>query len=565
MQEQETQRKHIPLRIHLRPSSTTQQTNGQKQTVASTSAALTPPYASQSQQIKELLRLGNLLRADIGLNEVLHKIAASTSACTGFGMIAIGLNNEEGDIYVRPVAFAGTSDEDELLIRANPITVEQMHSLLRPEFRISQSYFISHVHEDVMAGIPTVLPNMPIVEGATGTWYPGDNLITPLISTREQKLLGFLSLDKPEDGKIPTTEHIEIIELFSQQAAIAIDNAHIFQERERERNELEQGITELREDMERIRNGDLSVQVRTTHQKLQPIGEAINSTMHEISTILGSAQKVMQAVDEHTRDVQYTSDLLAHDTEQQDQQITHIANVIDTFATAIHKVSDSAADLVTMANEATEATHAGQEVVDRAIDGMGKVREATLQSERTMKHLSESGQEVNDTLNAVTDLNTRMHLLALNAAIEAARAGEQGQGFVVVAQEIRTLSMNCAEASRKVAGYIRSMQQETAATAHSVEQSTQQVVEQTERVTQTGLTLDAIDIATERMARLVQHIGTTADGQAQSSRLVVHTIGEIRRMTSEINTHMREARQSVSHLTELNNALRARLSVFRVV
>ena len=566
MQEQETQRKNIPLRIHLRPSSTAQQTNGQKQTVDSTSAALTPPCASHSraQQIKEVLRLGNLLRADIGLNEVLHKIAASTSACTGFRILVVCLV-EEGNNQTRPVAFAGASEEAERLIHANPITIEQMHTLMRPEFRISQSYFISHEHKDVLAGITVVRPIAIVPENTTDIWHPEDMLLTPLISSRAQKLLGFLSLDNPEDGKVPLAEHIEIIELFAQQAAIAIDNARIFQEQERERNELEMGITELREDMERIRNGDLSVQVRTAHQKLQPIGEAINSTMREISTILGSAQKVMQAVDEHTHDVHYTSELLAHETAQQEQQITSIARIIDTFATAIHKVSDGAADLVTMANEATEATHAGQEVVDRAIDGMGKVREATLQSERTMKHLSESGQEVNDTLNAVTDLNTRMHLLALNAAIEAARAGEQGQGFVVVAQEIRTLSMNCAEASRKVGVYIRSMQQETAATAHSVGQSTQQVVDQTELVTQTGLTLDAIDIATERMARLVQNIGTTADGQAQSSRHVVHAIGEIRRMTSEINIHMREVRQSVSHLTELNNALRARLSVFRVM
>ena len=566
MQEQETQRKHIPLRIHLRPSSTAQQTNGQKQMVDSTSAALTPPCASHSraQQIKEVLRLGNLLRADIGLNEVLHKIAASTSACTGFRILVVCLV-EEGNNQTRPVAFAGASEEAERLIHANPITIEQMHALMRPEFRISQSYFISHEHKDVLAGITVVRPIAIVPENTTDIWHPEDMLLTPLISSRAQKLLGFLSLDNPEDGKVPIAEHVEVVELFAQQAAIAIDNANIFQEQERERNELELGITELREDMERIRNGDLSVQVRTAHQKLQPIGEAINSTMREISTILGSAQKVMQAVDEHTHDVHYTSELLAHETAQQEQQITSIARIIDTFATAIHKVSDGAADLVTMANEATEATHAGQEVVDRAIDGMGKVREATLQSERTMKHLSESGQEVNDTLNAVTDLNTRMHLLALNAAIEAARAGEQGQGFVVVAQEIRTLSMNCAEASRKVGGYIRSMQQETAATAHSVGQSTQQVVDQTELVTQTGLTLDAIDIATERIARLVQNIGTTADGQAQSSRHVVHAIGEIRRMTSEINVHMREVRQSVSHLTELNNALRARLSVFRVV
>ena len=554
------QQKTIPLRVRLRPS----QSNGQKPLLTSSAPSSLCASQQRAQQIKELLRLGNLLRADIGLNEVLHRIAASTSACTGFGMLAVHLT-EEGDTHTHPVAFAGMSEEEERLIRTNPVTIEQMHTLMRPEFRISQSYFISHEHKDVMVGVTVVLPNIAVVEDVTDRWHPGDNLITPLISLREQKLLGFLSLDNPTDGKIPTAEEIEIVELFAQQAAIAIDNTRIFQEHERERVALEQGIAELREDMERIRNGDVNVQVRITHDKLQPIGDAINSVMREMSSILSSTQQVMLAVDEHTRNVRSTSELLMHDTEQQDQQITRIAHVVDAFATVIHQVSDNAAILEKMANEATEATRAGQDVVDRAIDGMGKVRETTLQSERTMKHLSESGQEVNETLNAVTDLNTRMHLLALNAAIEAARAGEQGQGFVVVAQEIRTLSMNCAEASRKVGGYIRTMQQETAATAHSVGQNTQQVVDQTELVTQTGLTLDAIDSATTRMASLVQNISTTADAQAQNSRHVVHAVGEIRHMTSDINVHMRDVRQSVVHLTELTNALRSRLSVFRAV
>ncbi|GAC1693982.1 MAG: hypothetical protein PVS3B3_17800 [Ktedonobacteraceae bacterium] len=556
------QQKQISLRFRLRPSSG-QQAYEQKQ--IATSPGHTSPCASQrTQQIKELLRLGNLLRADIGLNEVLHRIASSTSACTGFGMLVVCLI-EDGSTYTHPVAFAGASEEGERLIRSHPMTIEQMHSLMQPEFRISQSYFISHKQKDVLTGITVVRPDIMIEENATDTWHAEDVLITPLCSPRADKLLGLLSLDNPEDGRIPSTEHIEIIELFAQQAAIAIDNARIFQEQEHERIALEQGIIELREDMERIRNGDLSVQVRTTHKKLQPIGDALNNTMREISSILGKTQQVMQAVDEHTRRVQYTAELLAHDTEQQDQQVMRIAHVIDTLATVIHQVSDNATSLVKMANEATEATRAGQEVVDRAIDGMGKVRETTLQSERTMKHLSESGQEVNETLNAVTDLNIRMHLLALNAAIEAARAGEQGQGFVVVAQEIRTLSMNCAEASRKIGGYIRTMQQETAATAHSVGQNTQQVVEQTELVTQTGLTLDAIDSATARMASLVQNICTTTDTQAQSSRLVVHAIGEIRHVTSEINAHMHDVRQSVAHLADLTNVLRSRLPVFHVV
>ena len=540
------QQKQIPLRVRLRPSHPDR-----------LSSVATLPESTSSnvfqQRMKELLRLNTLLTTNSELNAVLNTIAVSTSACTGFGTLIIHLI-KESDIYLRPVLFVGVSEEDEQRIRIQPLTIEQMYNLVHSEVHIGQSYFV--------AQRPTISP----VEHATDdVWYVEDRLITPLFSTRTQKLLGFLSLGKPENGEIPTAEDTEIVEFFAQQVTTAIDNAHIFQEQERERVALEQGITALCEDVERIRNGDIRAQVRITHEKLQPLGDAMNSVMRDMSSILASTQQVMLAVDEHTRNVHSISELLARDTEQQEQQITRIAHVIDAFATVIHQVSDNAAILERMATEATEASRAGQDVVDRAIDGMGKVRETTLQSERTMKHLSESGQEVNETLNAVTDLNTRMHLLALNAAIEAARAGEQGQGFVVVAQEIRTLSMNCAEASRKIGGYIRTMQQETATTAHSVGQNTQQVVDQTELVTQTGLTLDAIDNATTRMASLVQSISTTANTQAQSSRLVVHAVGEIRHMTNDINAHMRDVRQSVTRLTELMNALRTRLAIYRTL
>jgi methyl-accepting chemotaxis protein len=214
--------------------------------------------------------------------------------------------------------------------------------------------------------------------------------------------------------------------------------------------------------------------------------------------------------------------------------------------------------------DAIDVTTQAQEAVGRAVDGMGTVREATMQSARAMKVLSERGQEINETILAIADLTTRMHHLALNAAIEATRAGEHGQGFAVIAQEIRTLAVHSGEAARKVTAYIRMIQHEMTAVSQSVEQSTQSVVVQTELVTQTGVALDAISVVTEQLAKLAQGICASADGQSTGSRLVVGAIKEISRMTEDITLHMRGIQQSLDRLAELADALRSRMSLFRI-
>src|SRR2546422_3670655 len=57
-----------------------------------------PEVLRRTQQIKELIRLGNVLRAQLsfelgGLNEVLQQIVTSISACTGFRTLVIFLVN----------------------------------------------------------------------------------------------------------------------------------------------------------------------------------------------------------------------------------------------------------------------------------------------------------------------------------------------------------------------------------------------------------------------------------------------------------------------------------------
>jgi methyl-accepting chemotaxis protein len=578
MPEKKQQNGFVPLRLRLRsPAKQAQSENKHPSSNSSTHHSTIPHPAQDSlvvplpggtesalrtQQIKELIRLGNILRAELGLNEVLQQIVASISSCTGFSMAVINLVEDKNE-KTSPVAFAGGSEEGNRLIRENPLTVEQMHRLMRQEFRISQSYFIPHQYADMYADVVGAV-DKSVDDYEPGGWHPEDMLIVPLFSPRQQKLLGVLSLDDPEDGRIPTVESMEMVELFANQAAIAIDSARIFQEREAERVALEEAIVLLRQDLELVQSGDLRVRVQSSHHKLQPVVEAINITIKEISEILGSVQKVTRAVDEHAHDVQRSSEVLVHDTTQQERQVGQISHIVDEMADTLKSVTEQTETVSFVARDASDVTTEGRNNVVRAADGMRQVRETTMHSARIMKRLGESGQEINDTVMEITDLTTRMNLLALNAAIEAVRAGEQGQGFAAIAQEIRTLAVLSAEASRKVATRLRAIQSETAAVSQSVEQNIQQVVIQTELVTQTGVALEAISIVTEQMAELVQNICTTAESQSQSSKMVVYAVEEISRMTGEIAEQTGNLNQSLAHLVELTNSLRSRMSVFHV-
>ncbi|GCE25794.1 hypothetical protein KDA_12780 [Dictyobacter alpinus] len=517
-----------------------------------------------ARQVKELLRLCGLLRADLKLEEVLQQIVASTAVCTGFRALNVNLLDPTGRM-LSSAAITGVSEEDKRTLQEKPFPVQVLTDAMHPDFLISQSYFIPHEHNDTLAKIPRVtVQEMEQRTYGADEWHPRDGLIVPLYSPRKEELLGFLSLDDPEDGKVPTEEAVEVIELFANKAATAIDNARLFQSREAEHQALEAGVTALSEEIQLLSQGDMRPLISSQHPRLQPIADSLNSTIDRISGLLRDMQAVSEAVEVHTQTVQQNSELLVHDTHVQEMQVDQISRTINDFAQMMSRISERAANLSNTALDGVDVTNEAQTTVDRTVEGMSLVREATLQSARTMKNLSESGQEINETISSMNDLTMRMHLLALNAAIEATRAGDQGQGFTVVAQEIRALAMSSSDVARKVGDYIHVIQQETAKASQRVEQSTQEVVKQTELVMQTGVALDAIGVVTDQLTHLIDGICSTAENQSQGSQLVVTAITEILRMTSDVTRHMREMQQSTNRLVEYTNALRARLALIHL-
>jgi len=78
------------------------------------------------------------------------------------------------------------------------------------------------------------------------------------------------------------------------------------------------------------------------------------------------------------------------------------------------------------------------------------VATASVDLDNEIEGLMAEIRNVNDVAGQIAATAKQTNLLALNARIEAARAGDMGKGFTVVAEEVRNLSRQTAEATGEI-------------------------------------------------------------------------------------------------------------------
>lgn len=520
----------------------------------------------RTRQIKEIMRLGATMRAEMGLENILRQVVEAVSSTLGFGVAVLNLVHDRNE-HVEVVASVGLTDAEHQRLLKTPPPLSRLLAVMRPEFCISHSYFISHHYKHLLEGVEGVTvfsPVLPVSQRAPDTWHPEDVLLVPLVSPREERLLGILSLDQPDDSKVPALETIEIVELFAGQAAIAIETSRLFQEREQERQALEAQLFELLYHLEQVRQGNLDVRVQLSGNTLRPMADSLNSVLQTLSGLLANVRTAGEVVSGSASEVRASATQLSANAQYQAQQIYDVSSAVETMAMSVRTIAGIAHDARAVVQEAIEISQVGREAAERAAEGMSAVREMAIQSVKKMKRLGESSQEIGEIVQLVSDFASQTNLLALNASIEAARAGEEGRGFAVVAKEIRNLANSSAEAAKQIHARIKGIQNETNGVVVTIEHSTQQVVLQSELATQAGSALQAVDGATQRIARSIAEMNESATQQADSAAMVAHSMSGIAQITSETGERMEHMRGSMDRLVELAESLLSSIGAFRL-
>ncbi|MBE9608473.1 methyl-accepting chemotaxis protein [Chitinilyticum piscinae] len=275
---------------------------------------------------------------------------------------------------------------------------------------------------------------------------------------------------------------------------------------------LRRQLGEMAAVVEGLREGNLTRRMPTPADELGALGEAINTFIGRLESILASTSEASRAMRDDAGSVNRLAGEVSEYAHRQQIQIDDIRAACGTLREAIAHVGTQAEQTSQASNEANHAAGAALSAGQATTGNLGVLSQEFRHVEASMQQLGAAFQRIVAVSDSIKDITDQTNLLALNAAIEAARAGEAGRGFAVVADEVRKLSQTTAESAQNI--------QRILAETHSITRDT------TTRISTVGELLATCNRDGETVSRAIGSIHSMISVVSERMAAIASTVDE---------------------------------------
>lgn len=316
-------------------------------------------------------------------------------------------------------------------------------------------------------------------------------------------------------------------------------------------------ITLLKHAMEQVGKGNLQTRLQLRHasKDIHALAAGFNQMADSLTALiahLDTSSKHVSHSSETLKHAAYESRLafgqissalggIASGAEKQAHSTIETTQFFHEIAEGMEQAFHSMEDVEASTNEATHKAHAGNRLVDHAVQQMRLIQKTVGETADAVYILGEKSKRIDQIVHLISQIANQTNLLSLNAAIEAARAGEHGKGFSVVAHEIRNLASQSGEAARQIREIIEEIQHGVNQTVHSMARGSEVIKEGIEIVYQTDTSFKDIAHAVENVSRESKEVAAMIHHVCSQTKQMSMTMEEVSSISQQIAANMEHA------------------------
>jgi methyl-accepting chemotaxis protein len=290
------------------------------------------------------------------------------------------------------------------------------------------------------------------------------------------------------------------------------------------------------------------------------ISDSASTVQSSSSQLLSTSTQIAASAEEMTAQ----SRTVALSTEQATANVNNISAASEEMSNGVSMVATSIEEMSSSLNEVARNCQKESRIATDA-DNQAK------STRHLMERLGQSSKEIGKVIDVINDIADQTNLLALNATIEAASAGEAGKGFTVVANEVKELSKQTAQATDQISRQIEEMQKNTTLTVQAIEEITK-IIEEINSIS------CSIVSAVEEQTLTVNEISKNVSNSSQAATEIARNVGESARGLKEVSSNIQgfnvtttstadgvqHIKQSAQAMAELASGLHAIVKQFKV-
>ena len=307
-------------------------------------------------------------------------------------------------------------------------------------------------------------------------------------------------------------------------------------------------IGDMKDTMERVAQGDLTVQFKTKRKdEFKILENSLSNMIGNMQQLVKEVAEVSDRVEVSAEDLSNTSSIVLESSKNISIAINEVAigsskQVVDTDACLkqmstlsdmVNKVYDETNEIDGLFENTMETVASGLTIVNNLNDKAKATSQITKEISTGMKNLEENSRSIESIVNAINEISEQTNLLSLNASIEAARAGDSGRGFAVVAGEIRNLATKSMESANQIQEIINSIQYQTNETAKTTQKAEEIVLTQEKALQDTINVFGNINNLVENLVIELNNIKQYVAGMESAKNDTLDSIQNISAVSEE--------------------------------